>query len=287
MSNLDIEKLLAQMNPPLKLINQIAIGGQKCVYKARKVDSSDVVFKVLKQNSNNISRLQREIRAVSLIKDANVPLIIDTNVDNITDENELIWVIEEYVEGTPLRKLLSQNKLFSVSEVVQFLDTMFRILHKSENMQIVHRDIKPENIMVDQMNQFWLIDFGISRHLDLTSITPTDSPFGPFTVGYAASEQFRNSKKNIDIRTDLFSLGVVCAEMIIGHNPFIQNTDDVLQVIKKIEQQPLPLYKISGDNQFLLARFIKTLGDNRISRRPRNITEAIQLFEIIKKTLTL
>ena len=135
---------------------------------------------------------------------------------------------------------------------------MLSILDRSEDQNIVHRDIKPENIIIDTNNKFWLIDFGISRHLDLESITASNSPFGPCTIGYSSAEQFRNIKKEIDIRADLFSLGVVAAEMIIGYNPFFYNTNDIIQVIKNIENQPLPLLRISGDSQFLLAK-LRTL----------------------------
>lgn len=63
-------------------------------------------------------------------------------------------------------------------------------------MSLVHRDIKPLNIILDNKGKFWLLDFGIAKHLDLVSITPTNNPFGPFTLGYASSEQFRNFKKD-------------------------------------------------------------------------------------------
>jgi len=95
---------------------------------------------------------------------------------------------------------------------------MFSILIKSEELSIVHRDIKPENILVEPEGNFRLIDLRISRHLDLESITSSNAPIGPHTLGYSASEQFRNRKIDIDIRADFFSLGVVAAEMINSKN---------------------------------------------------------------------
>jgi hypothetical protein len=108
---------------------------------------------------------------------------------------------------------------------------------------------------------------------------------GPHTLGYSAAEQLRNRKKDIDIRADFFSLGVVAAEMIIGQNPYWDGTLDVLQLIKKIEHQPLPILRIAGDSQYFLARFIKTLGDNRAYRRPRNVESAIRIFSLVKESL--
>ena len=283
----EVKDLLPDVSYNLELHELIGKGGQKLVYRAtNKEDGELVVFKVLKPNSNTLARAKREIRAVDLIGHGHVPRDFETNVDHVTDPDELIWIVEEFIEGECLRDILKNGKTFSLSEIVEFMDVMFSILEKVEAQNIVHRDIKPENIILDSHGKYWLIDFGISRHLDLESITETHAPFGLFTLGYSAAEQFRNRKKEIDTRADLFSLGVVISEMIQGYNPYLHKATDILQVIKRIEQQPLPALRIKGDNRFLLAKFIKILGDNRLSRRPKSISEAKLIFEIIKPTLT-
>ncbi|MFA6811074.1 MAG: protein kinase, partial [Desulfoplanes sp.] len=208
-----------------------------------------------------------------------------TNIDLVTNHGQKVWILEEYVQGQCLRKVIQNHRVFSLSEIVNFLDVMFSILEVTEQHNIIHRDIKPENIMLDDDGKYWLLDFGIARHLDLESLTLTNAPFGLFSIGYSASEQFRNRKKDIDIRTDLFSLGVVVTEMIKGYNPYLHEADNVLQVIKRIEQNPLPALRIEGDDQFMLAKFLKMLGDNRISRRPGSIADAKKIFELVKPTL--
>ena len=283
----EINSLLSKISIKLELVELIGKGGQKQVYKAvDQVKNKIVVFKVLRPNLE-IERLKREIRAVKIISHKHVPKVYNTNVEEIKSPEDIVWIIEEFIEGESLRTAINSKRIFLLNEVVSFFDTMFSILEKSESNNIIHRDIKPENIIVDINNQFWLIDFGISRHLDLESITASNSPFGPCTIGYSAAEQFRNRKKEIDIRADLFSLGVTAAEMIIGYNPFLHNTNDIIQVLKNIENQPLPLLRIPGDSQFLFAKFIKVLGDNRISRRPRSIKETKLLFNIVKNSLKI
>lgn len=280
------EQKLLEKGINVEIGDLIGKGGQKHVYSAQLSNGSrKVVFKVMPPSVNTLERTKREIRAATLIDHPNVPKIMHTNIDNSHGSDELLWIVEEFIEGDSLRTLLTSGKTFIINEVIAYFDTMLSILSKSEKLSIVHRDIKPENIIVGKDGKFWLIDFGISRHLDLESITSTDSPIGPHTLGYSASEQFRNRKKDIDIRADLFSLGVVAAEMIIGQNPYWVGTHDVLQLIKKIEQQPLPILRIEGDSQYFLARFIKTLGDNRASRRPMNIDSAIRIFNLVKDSL--
>ena len=281
-----VKSLLHKVSLSLELKDLIGKGGQKLVYKVENIDTSEIsIFKVLKPNYQSVDRLKREILAVKLIDHENIPKVLDTNVENIKSLDEIVWILEEFVNGASVKELIQNKKNFSLDEIILFFDTMFSILEKSESKKIVHRDIKPENILYDSNGKFWLIDFGISRHLDLESLTASNSPFGPCTFGYSAAEQFRNRKKDIDIRADLFSLGVVAAEMIIGYNPYLQNTNDIIELIKKIENQPLPLLRIEGDSQFFLAKFIKNLGDNRLARRPRSILEAKQIFNLVKQSL--
>ena len=85
----------------------------------------------------------------------------------------------------------------------------------------------------------------------------------------------------------MFSLGVVITEMIQGYNQYLHKANDILQVIKRIEQQPLPALRIKGDDRFLLAKFIKILGDNRLSRRPKSIKEAKKILDVIRPTLQM
>jgi serine/threonine-protein kinase len=282
----EVKTLLAEIAPNLELLDLIGKGGQKLVYKVQdKEKNITKIFKVLRPNYNSIDRLKREILAVNLINHPNIPKVFKSNVDNIESLDEIVWILEELVEGPSLRELLDEKKKFSLEQVLNFFETMFSILKKAEPHKIVHRDIKPENILFDSNGKFWLIDFGISRHLDLVSLTATNSPFGPCTFGYSAAEQFRNRKKEIDVRADLFSIGVVAAEMVTGYNPYLKNTNDIIDLIKKIENHPLPLLRIKGDSQFFLAKFIKNLGDNRLARRPRSVDEAIRIFNLVKETL--
>jgi len=280
----EFEQLLDNYDLKIKIHNLIGRGGQKHVYSAT-LGSVQVAFKIMIPSIHTIERVKREIRATELINHPNVPKILHTNVDENIKTDELIWIIEEYIDGKSLRSILSEGKVFNINEIIGFFDVMLSVLEKSESLSIIHRDIKPENIILDSEGKIWLIDFGISRHLDLESITSSASPMGPHTLGYSASEQLRNRKRDIDIRADFFSLGVVAAEMIIGQNPYWEGTHDVLQLIKKIEHQPLPVLRIEGDSQYFLARFIKTLGDNRASRRPMNVETAKRIFSLVKDSL--
>jgi serine/threonine-protein kinase len=281
-----IDTVFSHLNNNYKLLGEIGRGGQKKVYKISNKTGEIQVLKLFFTSNDTFERVKREIRASKIIGHPNVPRILMSNIeDNVM--NNCIWIIEEFINGHSLREIFISKKKFTIKDVVDFLDTMLSILKNSEKNNIIHRDIKPENILFDINHRYWLIDFGIARHLDLISLTDTNAPFGPCTLGYSASEQFRNRKHDIDIRADLFSLGVVSAEMILGYNPYTKNADDILTIIRNVERLPLPMLQIEGDTRYLLAQFIKTMGDNRTSRRPSSAHEASELFNIVKSTLSI
>lgn len=268
-------------------IDLLKKGGQKEVYTADHDQHGKVVFKKVFPINDSLARTKREIRAVSLLGDSNfIPKIIGHNCEE--ESPDFIWIIEQFIPGANLRDILDTGRTFSINEIVNFLNTMLGIAVLSEGNNLVHRDIKPDNIILDDNGNFWLLDFGIARHLDLESITDSRDSFGLFTVGYASSEQFRNLKRMIDIRADLFSIGVVCHEMIKGENFYTKDVDnDIFKVIKKLESSSLPPLRINGDTQFFLSTFISILGDHRRTRRPKNAEEAKLIFDSIFNTLRL
>lgn|GEM_PF-348956 len=284
---LDLEQITSEIPFPFQTTDLIGKGGQKLVFSGLRTDTEEpLVLKIIKTTSDSRERTIREIRAASIVKHHQIPAVICSNAEHApAAENQIVWIVEQYVPGESLRTALDRKPDIDLAHVIHFIETMLNILLECEKCNIIHRDVKPENIIVDPEGQYWLIDFGISRHLDLESLTHSQSPFGPCTIGYSAGEQFRNRKREIDIRADLFSVGVIAAEMICGYNPYIKDTTDILQVIRKIESQPLPVLRIDGDERFFLARLIKSLGDNRISRRPRSVTEAKQILELVKQSL--
>jgi serine/threonine-protein kinase len=148
-------------------------------------------------------------------------------------------------------------------------------LADAERARIVHRDVKPDNIMRGTDGMFWLLDFGIARHLDLTSLTATAALGGLFTLGYAPPEQFRNKKREIDVRADLFALGVTIVECFTGKNPFHDGARDANEVIRRIESSPIVVPPISGDANAKLRDLIQALTQRRLDCRPASAAEAL------------
>src|SRR5262249_15937464 len=152
---------------------------------------------------------------------------------------DCFWLREARIPGQAVRQVLAGAPLTPSAVLMLGLQTL-EALVAAGAAKIGHRDVKPENIIQSPQGEFFLLDFGIARHLQLSSNTPTANHFGKFTVGYAPPEQFRNIKRDIDARLDLFATGVTMYECAIGLNPFRHGAANDLDVLRRIETQPLP-----------------------------------------------
>ena len=114
--------------------------------------------------------------------------------------------------------------------------------------------------MIDEAGKLWVIDFGIARVLDLPSLTGTANFFGVFTPGYGAPEQIRNMKAEINSRADLFSIGVVMHEMMIGTNLYLNGAKDAMDVLRRMLNADLPAPTHSKDVNGELSLFVSNMA---------------------------
>lgn len=257
--------------------------GQKEVLRA-ELQGEGIVLKLIKKNAQDQCRTEREIAAAVKLACSYVPRVLDHGQRTIGSEDR-VYIVEERIEGETFRERLRRAPRQSVSEVLGILDTLLLACIDFEAAKMVHRDIKPENLMVDAAGKLWVIDFGIVRFLDDVSLTPTGNHFGLFTPGYGAPEQVRNLKTEIDIRADLFSVGVVAYEALNGSNPFHDGKRDPLAVINHVLARELPPLTIPGDHTGALSGFLAALTARYPSRRPQSATEAHQWFAPIRAEL--
>jgi serine/threonine-protein kinase len=267
----DIPWIAAQF-PQLVGLQPLAKGGQKVVFAAQHAAEGEVVLKLLLKATGG-ERLEREVLAGQLVECDRVPRVYETG-SLATPIGECIWLREQRVQGTTLRTRLNAGAL-EFGGVVRLGIQLLSTLAQAEAKRIVHRDIKPENVMVDQTGNFWLLDFGLARHLDLESLTATRHHFGVGTFGYSAPEQMRNRKREIDGRADLFAVGVLLYECATGANPFLVGARDQLEVMRRLELQPLPRLQLPEDRDGALADLVAALVQKYPTQRPRSVAEAL------------
>ena len=262
-------------------IELMARGGQQSVFDGVHNSYGETVIKLYFQLND-----PRSLREIQIERDLNlsmVPKIYETGTIEY-EGTETLYIIEQKVKGTELRKVLESGKRFSLEEAVTFLEQGLEFIACIENKGIVHRDIKPENIIRADDGRIFFLDFGIARILGADSLTRTGAMMGPHTPGYAAPEQFNNLKKEIDSRADIFSLGVVTYECITGKNPFREGSINALEVLQKTETITPVQYSIKGDTQSQFMALLGAMMGKYPSRRPRTAKQAIDWLNVAKKT---
>lgn len=266
-------------------ITRIKKGGQKIVYKA-KLEGTIVALKII--NDATDRRVQQEITLVNSLNLNNVPHIIESGVvydDSISED--VLYIIEEYLDGISLRDWLNSGNRFNLKQAYDVLHTILDIEIELEKNGILHRDINPNNIILAKDGNTYLIDFGLAKDLNGASLTLTAANYGPFTPGYAPQEQFSNLKNSQDVRMDLFSIGVTIYEACTGRNPFRKENDVFVDILTKTANLIPPRLTLSGDKLGYFSQYINMMMAKSQSQRPNTAVDAKRYLEAIKDSLEL
>ena len=200
----------------LKLIGQ---GGMSRVYLAmdKRLNKQWAIKEIEKRakDKNNEIVIQSAIAEANLIKQLDHPAIV--RIVDIIDNGDVIYIIEDYIEGETLSSVLetqgAQPQELVIEWAMQICETL-EYLH-TRKPPIIYRDMKPANVMIKPDGNIKVIDFGIAREYKDQSLADTVS-LG--TKGYAAPEQF-GGKGQTDARTDVYCLGVTLYHLLTGQNP--------------------------------------------------------------------
>lgn len=155
-------------------------------------------------------RLHREAQAAGKLSHPNIVTIYD-----VGSEGDLQYIAMEYIEGRTLESMIKKKVKFNYKIISQIIVQICSALDYAHQLGIVHRDIKPANIMITKDYRVKVMDYGIAR-IDSNSMTKTGIAMG--TPNYISPEQLKG--KQVDKRADLFSLGVVMYELLLGRRPF-------------------------------------------------------------------
>lgn len=278
---LDVNKIQQQF-PDIDQLELFDFGGQKIIYKGMHQTHGIIMLKFFRTNEDD-PRIAREISIAQTLIHDNLPKLYQAgSIQFDNSESKVVYLLEEYIEGETLRAYMKKSPI-SMQVCKSFLDVMLSILQILKEHNLVHRDLKPENIIVKNGN-FFILDFGIARELSSDSITNTSSPMGPHTLGYAPWEQISNEKDIITEKTDLFSMGVICQEMLTGEHPFIvepNSSIDLMDQTRNLKIKPLGL---STPINNILENFLHSLMSKLPSSRP-TLEQTIEWFNEFKEQM--
>jgi serine/threonine-protein kinase len=211
----------------------VGSGGMSNVFRAHdRLLERDVAIKILHEqytrDDDYVERFRREARAVAKLAHPNIVTVIDRG-----EQDGRQFIVFEYVEGQNLKDLTRAGPL-DVREAVGLTLQVARALSFAHDRGLVHRDVKPQNVLLNEDGQAKVTDFGIARSLDVQGVTQTGTVLG--TSDYIAPEQARGQR--VDPKTDIYSLGAVLYELLVGEVPF--SGDNFVAVAMRHVNEPVP-----------------------------------------------
>jgi formylglycine-generating enzyme required for sulfatase activity/pimeloyl-ACP methyl ester carboxylesterase/predicted Ser/Thr protein kinase len=258
-----------------RIVEMVGEGGMGVVYRAldKRLDRT-VAVKLLRPEAVGDSerkwRFVREAKAASALNHPNIVTIHDIDADQGVD-----FIVMEFVEGTPLDRLIPRGGL-SVADVVRTGSQIASALGAAHSAGIVHRDVKPANVIVGAEGRVKVLDFGLAKLVErerggggatsdstataASVVERTRQGVILGTVAYMSPEQAEG--RPVDARSDVFSLGAVLYEMLVGRRPF--EGDSYLQTLTAIlRDAPPPLATLRPDVPAALAKAVTRALEKR------------------------
>ncbi|HKS40040.1 MAG TPA: protein kinase [Blastocatellia bacterium] len=237
----DSISLAGQSLGPYRLLREIGCGGMGVVYLAVRADDEfkkQVAIKLVQSGPHNkdlLRRFRRERQILANLDHPNIARLFDGG----TTEQGLPYLVMEYITGTPITEYCDERKLSITDRLKLFRDVCAAVQHAHQSL-VIHCDLKPSNILVTLGGEVKLLDFGIAKLLDATSVALNATTGVPvMTPEYASPEQICGEP--VTTASDVYSLGIVLYELLTGHYPYRFKDRSLSEIIRVIcEQEPEP-----------------------------------------------
>lgn len=203
---------------------------------AVKVFHEEYVLKEFRIHGEQNNRLQREIDIMEGVSHKNLVKYID-DFSSQDETRKKYFLVMEHIEGKNLKQILEEKDKLDEENAIEIFQQVLEGLGYLHAENIIHRDLKPENILIQENGEVKIVDFGLSKVINYTSLTSTGDPIGTWL--YMSPEQIEDSK-HIDRRSDLYTAGVILYEMLTGYHPYdFQSFPELLRKIGNKNKYPV------------------------------------------------
>lgn len=248
---------------PYRVVSLLGQGGMATVYKAYDPEldryvAIKVMHEAFKEDPNFFERFRREARIIARLEHPNI-----VPVYSFSEHRGDPYIVMKFIDGETLKAVLGYGPLAleAVNKVLQGVAAGLSYAHKRG---VLHRDIKPSNVMVDRDDVIYLADFGLARLASMGASTISqDMMLG--TPHYISPEQAQG-QTDLDLRTDIYSLGVVLYQLVVGRVPFMGDTPFSIVHDHIYTPLPLPTSLNSSVPAEIEAVLLKALAKNRDDR---------------------
>jgi len=230
--------------PGYEIRTEISRGGQGIVYRALQVTSRrDVAIKVLREGPYATAATRRRFeREIELVAGLNHPHIVTVFDSGETADRRRYYVMD-FAPGLPLDRYLATRRP-PVADRLRLFARVCQAVNYAHQRGVIHRDLKPSNVLVADDGHPRILDFGLARHVPepgAAAMTTAGEVAG--TLPYMSPEQARGLPDAVDVRSDVYALGVMLYEMLTGRFPY-PVSGDVLQVLRHIvESEPTRVWR--------------------------------------------
>lgn len=215
---------------------ELARGGAGRVFFARSLDGRAIALKVLHPElvvTATADRFLREIKTLSRLEHPHVAKLLDYG-----EREWLVYLAMAYIEGPTLKEHIAQVRRVSVDDAVRIGRDILGALAFAHQNNVIHRDVKPDNIVLSTDGAM-LLDFGIARAIEAAGDEKlTRSGFTVGTSSYMSPEQVV-AVRDLDHRSDIYSLGCVLFEALAGRPPFVHRSEAVVLQLQQTAEAPL------------------------------------------------
>lgn len=257
-----------------EILQLLGEGGMGAVYKAmdRELDRPVALKLIRPQLAASpaiLARFKQELLLARQITHRNVIRIFD-----LGDADGVKFITMEFVEGEDLRTLIQEKKKFPPEEAVEIMLQVCRALEAAQNVGVIHRDLKPQNIMREKTGRILVMDFGLARTMEGDGMTQTGTLVG--TMEYMSPEQAL--AKNLDQRSDLFTVGLILYELLSGQTPFHAESA-IASLIKRNQERAVPVSQCDATIPQALSDIVSKCLEREPDMRFQSAAELLQALE--------
>jgi serine/threonine-protein kinase len=256
-----------------RLTRQIAVGGMGEVWAAHDESlARDIAIKVLREefagDTGFLERFRTEARNAGSLSHDGIAALFDYG-----EQDGSAFLAMELIHGEPMSDLLEREPVLPPHRLLPILAQTARALHAAHEAGVVHRDVKPGNILVTPTGKVKITDFGVSLSSNQVPMTATGMVMG--TAQYLSPEQAVGGPATA--ASDLYALGIVAYEALVGHRPFTGPT--AVDIAVAHVNTPVPPLPASVDRQ--LAALVMRLLSKDPSQRPSSAEELARMFDAL------
>lgn len=290
----DVTETLETMSDGYEILGELPRGGQAAVFKAiQKATKRVVAVKVLLRGKDAPKiaryRFEKEIELAANLRHPNIVTIYDSGVA----QGQYYYAME-FISGVPLDEYVKMHQL-SVRQTLSLFVQVVSGVAYAHQKGVIHRDLKPGNILVDEQGKPHILDFGLAKMLEPSSITYEGSVMMSITgqvlgtLAYMAPEQAAGQVEDVDVRTDVYALGVILYKLLTGQFPYAV-VGSALDIIKNIQNadpdKPSKITKVDSEIDVIVLKALAKEPAYRYqsaSELCRDIENWLQGFPILAR----